>query len=181
MLPVTVNASISAPREEVYDYLADLALRPAFCDHYLKDYRLAHPRSKGVGAAARYLIDAPFGKQWMEVSIEEADPPRLIVERAHGGHNLRTKGGVTWELTRAGSGLTRVEMTSWTEAGTARERVKERLGMHRWMVRQSKTALERLRLIFEEDSGEPLAHATVAGYEPLKAPRFGASPRPVRG
>src|SRR3954447_19730950 len=110
MLPVNVQASISAPREEIYEYIADLALRPAFCDHYLKDYRLAHPRSKGVRAAARHLIDTPFGQQWVGGSIEEAEAPRLIVERAHGGHNLRTKGGVTWELTRAGSGLTRVEM-----------------------------------------------------------------------
>jgi hypothetical protein len=53
--------------------------------------------------------------------------------------------------------------------------------MHRWMNRQSKTALERLRLIFEEGAHEPLARATVAGFEPLKAPRFGESPRPARG
>lgn len=181
MLPVTVQASISAPREEIYSYVADLALRPAWCDHYLKDYRLASPRSLGVGAAARYLLDAPFGKQWLEIVVVEADEPRLIVERAHGGRNLRTKGGVTWELTRAGTGLTRVEMTAWSESYTARERFKERLGLHRWMTRQSKTALERLRLIFEEGSTEPLARATVAGFEPMKAPRFGASPRAARG
>jgi uncharacterized protein YndB with AHSA1/START domain len=181
MLPVNVHTSISASREEIYDYIADLALRPAWCDHYLKDYRLAHPRSQGKGAAARYLIDAPFGSQWMEVTIEEAERPRWIAERAHGGRNGRTKGGVTWELTRAGSGLTRVEMTAWSEAGTPRERLKERLGLHRWMTRQSRTALDRLRLIFEESSDEPLARATVAGFEPLKAPRFGASSRAVRG
>jgi uncharacterized protein YndB with AHSA1/START domain len=181
MLPVTVHAAISAEREEIYDYVVDLALRPAWCDHYLKDYRLAHPRSQGVGAAARYLIDAPFGRQWMEVEIAEAERPRLIVERAHGGRNGRTKGGVEWTLTRAGSGLTRVEMTAWTEAGTPREAFKERLGMRRWMTRQSRTALDRLRLIFEEGSGEPLARATMAGFEPLKAPRFGASSRAVRG
>jgi hypothetical protein len=181
MLPVTVQASISASREEIYDHVADLALRPAWCDHYLKDYRLAHPRSKGKGAAARYLIDAPLSSMYMEVTIVEAERPRSIVERAHGGRNLRTKGGVTWDLTRAGEGLTRVEMTTWTKAGTPREAFKERLGMHLWMTRQSKAALERLRLIFEEGSQEPLARATVAGFEPLKAPRFGESPRAVRG
>jgi hypothetical protein len=181
MLPVTVQASISASREEIYDYVVDLALRPAWCDHYLKDYRLAHPRSRGVGAAARYLIDAPLSGLYMEVTIVEAESPRRIVERAHGGRNLRTKGGVSWELTRAGAGLTRVEMTAWHDAGTPREAFKQRLGMHRWMKRQSKTALERLRLIFEEGAHEPLARATVAGFEPLKAPRFGESPRPVRG
>lgn len=181
MLPVTASTSISASREEIYDYISDLALRPAWCDHYLKDYRLAHPRSQGKGAAARYLIDAPFGKRWMEVVIEEAERPRWLAERAHGGRNLRTKGGVTWELTRSGTGLTRVEMTSWQEAGTPRERLKEHLGMHRWMARQSKVALDRLRLIFEEGSDEPLSRVTISGFEPLKAPRFGASSRAVRG
>jgi uncharacterized protein YndB with AHSA1/START domain len=181
MLPVNAQASISASREEIYDYMADLALRPAWCDHYLKDYRLVSPRSRGIGAGARYLIDAPFSRVYMEVSVIEAESPRRIVERAHGGRNLRTKGGVTWELTRAGAGLTRVEMTTWIEPGTPREAFKQRLGMQRWMQRQTKTALDRLRIIFEEGSREPLAHATVAGFEPMKAPRFGESPRPARG
>jgi len=181
MLPVTAQASISASREEIYDYVADLALRPAWCDHFQKDYRLAGPRSKGLGAAARYLLDAPLSKLYMEVTIVEAESPRRIVERAHGGRNLRTNGGVTWELTRAGSGLTRVEMTYWHEPGTPREALKQRLGMQGWMKRQTKTALERLRLIFEEGTGEPLARATLAGFEPMKAPRFGESPRALRG
>jgi uncharacterized protein YndB with AHSA1/START domain len=181
MLPVTVQASISASREEIYDAIADLALRPAWCDHYQKDFRLAHPRSVGRGAAARYFVDAPLSSQWMEVTVVEAESPRRIVERAHGGRNGRTKGGVTWELTRAAQGLTRVEMTTWTEAGTPREAFKERLGMRGWMKRQSRTALERLRLIFEEGTDEPLARATIAGFEPMKAPRFGESPRVVRG
>jgi uncharacterized protein YndB with AHSA1/START domain len=181
MLPVTVQTSISESRESIYDYVGDLALRPAWCDHYLKDYRLAHPRSSGVGAAARYLIDAPRSKLYMEVTIVEADSPRRIVERAHGGRNLRTKGGVTWELTRAGSGLTRVEMTYWHEPGTPREAFKQRLGMQGWMKRQMKTSLERLRLIFEEGTDQPLARASIGGFEPLKGPRFGESPRALRG
>ena len=181
MLPVNVQTNIAASREELYEYIVDLALRPAWCDHYLKDYRLAHPRSKGMDAAARYLVDAPFSSLYLEVTIVEAEPPRRIVERAHGGRNLRTKGGVSWELTRAGQGLTRVEMQTWIEPGTPREGLKQRLGFHGWMNRQSKTALERLRLIFEEGSGEPLARASIAGFEPMKAPRFGESPRAVRG
>jgi uncharacterized membrane protein len=181
MLPVTVQASISAPREEIYDYIADLSLRPAWCDHYLKDYRLAHPRASGVGAAARYLVDAPMSSLDLEVTIVEAESPRLIVERAHGGRNLRTKGGVSWELSRAGAGLTKVEVTTWIEPGTPREALKQRLGMQRWMSRQTKTALDRLRLIFEEGVDGPLARVTVAGFEPLKGPRFGEHPRPARG
>src|SRR3954454_16552442 len=168
MLPVTAQASISASREELYDYIVDLALRPAWCDHYLKDYRLVSPRSRGVGAGAPYLIDAPLSRLYMEVTIVEAESPRWIAERAHGGRNLRTRGGVTWELTRAGSGLTRVEMTTWHEPGTPREALKQRLGMQRWMKRQTKTALERLRIIFEEGSREPLGRATVGRLGALR-------------
>jgi uncharacterized protein YndB with AHSA1/START domain len=181
MLPVKVNTSISASREEIYAYIADLSLRPAWCDHYLKDYRLTSPRSVGVGAGARYLIDAPLSRLYMEVAVIEADSPRRIVERAHGGRNLRTKGGVTWELTRAGSGLTRVETTYWHDPGTPREALKQRLRMRGWMTRQTKTALDRLRLIFEEGSDQPLARVSVAGFEPMKGPRFGESPRALRG
>lgn len=181
MLPVTAQTTISAEREELYEYIVDLALRPAWCDHFQHDYRLAHPRSKGMGAAARYKLEAAFASLYFEVTIVEAESPRRIVERAHGGRNLRTKGGVTWELARAGHGSTRVEMTTWLEPGTPREALKQRLGFHGWMNRQSKTALERLRLIFEEGSGEPLARASIAGFEPMKAPRFGESPRAVKG
>jgi uncharacterized protein YndB with AHSA1/START domain len=181
MLPVTVHAHISASREEIFDYVADLALRPAWCDHYLTDYRLASPRSRGNGAAARYLLGAPRNKQYYEVTVVKLERPRLIVEHAHGGRNGRTNGEVSFELHRAGQGLTKVEMTTWTEAGTPREAFKERLGTRGWVGRQSKTALDRLRLIFEEGTDTPLARASIAGFEPLKAPRFGVSSRPARG
>jgi hypothetical protein len=74
-----------------------------------------------------------------------------------------------------------VEVTFAIEPGTPREAFKERFGARRWMTRQVKTALERLRLIFEEGSKEPLARATVAGWEELRAPRFGGSSRVARG
>jgi hypothetical protein len=48
-------------------------------------------------------------------------------------------------------------------------------GAARWIRRNTKIALERLRMIFEEPSEQPLARATVAGYEPAKAARFGAA------
>ena len=111
----------------------------------------------------------------------EAESPRRIVERAHGGRNLRSKGGVSWELTRAGAGLTRVEMTTWIEPGTPREALKQRLGMHGWMNRQTKTALERLRLIFEEGTGEAAGPRDGGRVRAAEGPRFGESPRAVRG
>ena len=79
MLLVTAQASISASREELYDYIVDLALRPAWCDHYLKDYRLVSPRSRGVGAGAHYMIDAPMCRLYLESSILEAESPRRVL------------------------------------------------------------------------------------------------------
>ena len=183
MVPVTVSAHISASREELFDYLVDLGARVAFCDHWMSDFRLATPEPRGRGAAARYRVDAPANKQYVETQIVEADRPRRIVETTHGGRNGRTPGQVTWELSREGRGLTRVDLTVLSdEPATPREKVKERLGgTSRWTRRQAKGALERLRLIFEEGGDGPLARVSVAGWEPQKAPRFGASPRIGRG
>lgn len=181
MIPVTVKAHISAPREEIYGFIADYAARPAWCDHFMDDYRLAHPDAVGQGAGARYLLDAPGWRHYAETTIVEAEPPRLIVERLHGGRNGRTRGEIVWELTREGGGLTGVEVKFATQPGTPREAFKEKFGSRRWTARQLKTALERLRVIFEERPAEPLARATVAGHEPLRAPRFGASSSLGRG
>ena len=181
MIPVSVHAFISAPREDLFDLVADLAVRPAWCDHFMEDFRLANPDSRGLGAGARYLMDAPGYKRYLEVTITGAERPREIVEAMHGGRNGKTRGEFVWEFSREAHGLTRVEVTFASEPGTPREAFMERFGSRGWTRRQLKIALERLRVIFEEQADGPLARATVAGYEPLRAPRYGASPRVVRG
>jgi uncharacterized protein YndB with AHSA1/START domain len=141
MRPVRAHVTISAPREQVYDFVADLAARVAWCDHYQRDYRLTRPRSSGVGAAARYQAKAPGFKTWVEVSVVEASRPRAIL---------------------------------WTEPATRLDALKESFGARGWLKRQVKTSLSRLRKIFEEQPDAPLARATIAGYEPAKAARFGS-------
>ncbi len=179
MLSVTVHAHISAPREQIYDLLADLSARPAFSDHHVKDFRLANPVPTGKGAAARYKLESPFNTHWVETTIAEAERPHRIVEATHGGRNGRTRGEIAYDLSRVSDTLTRVEMSIISEPGTPREAFKNRFGQRRWLKRQAKTSLERLRMIFEEPPSEPLARATVAGWEPSKGPRFGTSSRPV--
>lgn len=173
MVPVHVHTTIAAPREEVFDFVCDLAYRASWMDHCTSELRLADPRSDGVGAAARYRLGAPRYKPWIQTQIAEADRPRRILERLRGGRANMTEGEIVFDLTRQGRGLTRVELTIWTEPGTARERFMEKLGSRRWVRRQAKIALERLRAVFEEERDAPLARATVAGWEPQKAPRFG--------
>jgi len=173
MRPVTVSSSISASREEVFDYVADIANRVAYCDHYLREFRLTRPRSSGVGAAARFELRAPFARSWAELEIVESDPPRRIVEKGRVGRLGRTPFFFVYDFT-PGTGLTRVEVTVWSEPATRLDGFRESLGGRGWIKRQTKMALERLRLVFEERPEAPLARATVAGFEPEKAARFGA-------
>src|SRR5436305_3071409 len=168
MLPVEIYVHISAPREEIFDLISDLGVRIAWCDNYQSQYRLAYPKSAGEGAGARYLLGAPSWRKWEETMVVEADRPRRLVERTHGGRYGRSKGGIVWELESVGSGLTRVELSIWSDAGTPRERFKEKLGFRRWLRRGARASLERLRIIFEEHPDRPLARASVAGFEQLK-------------
>jgi hypothetical protein len=170
---VTVSTVISAPREEVFDFVCDLAGRPAYTDHFMRDYRLARVDPVGRGAAARFQLRAPLAKEYAELQIMEADRPRRIVEEIRVGRRGRNRSVAVYEFIVDGGGVTRVELTTYSEPATIIDRVKE-LGAAAWIRRQTKKALERLRLIFEEPPRGELKRATIAGYEPDKAPRFGA-------
>jgi uncharacterized protein YndB with AHSA1/START domain len=167
---VTVHATISAPREQIYDFVVDLAGRPAFSDHYIKDFRLARVQAVGLGAAARFKLR----NQWAELSIREADRPRRIVEELRWGRRGRNRALVVWDFSREAGGATRVDLSTLSEPATVVDRLNE-IGAAGFIKRNSKTALERLRMIFEETRERPLARVTIAGYEPAKAARFGAA------
>jgi uncharacterized protein YndB with AHSA1/START domain len=167
---VTVHTTISAPREQVYDFVVDLAGRPAFSDHYMKDLRLARVQANGQGAAARFKLRS----QWAELSIREADRPRRIVEELRWGRRGRNRALAVWDFVREAGGSTRVELSTLSEPATLVDRLNE-LGAAGFIKRNSKTALERLRMIFEETPDRPLARVTIGGYEPAKAARFGAA------
>jgi len=173
MRQVTVDVHITAPREEVFDFVGDLAGRPAWTDHYLKDYRLARPNPVGLGAAARFILRAPLAKEYVELAIVEYDRPRQIVEGARVGRRGRNRSLAVWEFSEDAGGLTHVELTTLSEPATVIDRFRE-TGAAGWVKRNTKMALERLRLVFEDPPARPLARASVAGYEPQKAARFGA-------
>ncbi len=174
MLPVTAHTVISAPRDEVFAFLADMAGRVAWTDHYLLDFHLTRPRSSGVGAAARFRIDAPRSGTWGEAMIAEIDPPRRLREEGRLGRLGRVRCFWDYELERAGSGGTRVELTFSTAPATRIDAFKESFGARGWYRRQVRTSVDRLRQVFEDEADRPFARATVSGYEPLKAARFGA-------
>jgi uncharacterized protein YndB with AHSA1/START domain len=174
MREVTVSVVISAPREEVFDFVSDLAARPAYTDHYLRDYRLARVNAVGVGAAARFRLRAPLAREYAELQVMEADRPRRIVEEVRLGRRGRNRSLALYEFTPEAGGTTRVELTTYSEPATAVDRIKE-IGAAWWIRRKTRKSLERLRKIFEEPQKEPLKRVTVAGYDPAKAARFGAA------
>jgi uncharacterized protein YndB with AHSA1/START domain len=174
MREVTVSVVISAPREEVFDFVSDLAARPAYTDHYLHDYRLARVNAVGVGAAARFRLRVPLAREYAELQVMEADRPRQIVEEVRLGRRGRNRSVALYEFTPEAGGTTRVELTTYSEPATAVDRIKE-IGAAWWIRRKTRKSLERLRKIFEEPQKEPLKRVTVAGYDPAKAARFGAA------
>ena len=173
MRPVEARIVISAPREAVFDFLTDVGNRVAWMDNFLDDYRLNRVNPVGVGAGAAFVIDSPLFPQRAENQIVEADAPRRLVERARIGRWGRTTGWTEWDLVN-NHGSTELTVTVWTEPGIRWDGFKESFGARGWFKRQVGRSLKRLRAIFEEQSDRPLARADVAGYEPLKAARYGS-------
>ena len=176
MIPVEVHTHISAPREQVFDLVADLSTRIAWAGDWMDDVRLLSPRSAGVGAGVRFRQRAPFGKRWAETQIVEADRPRRILERGRAGRLGRTPTAALWEISQAAGGVTRVSLLLTSEPTTVGGRLREGLGLRGWTKRRARRALERLRRILEEGVDRPLERVTIAGYEEFKSPRFGRSP-----
>jgi uncharacterized protein YndB with AHSA1/START domain len=175
MREVTVSTIISAPREDVFDFVCDLAGRPGFTDHYMDDYRLARVRPVGVGAAARFRLDAPMSNEYAELTITEADRPRRIIEEIRVGRRGRNRSVAVYDFTRESANVTRVELTTYSEPATMVDRFRQ-IGAAGWIRRKTRRSLDRLRAIFEEPQKEPPKRATIAGYESAKAARFGAHP-----
>jgi hypothetical protein len=60
--PVRSSVVVDRRPEEVYEYLFDIANHAEFTDHYLKDFRLTREDSLGLGAGARFRVDAPLNR-----------------------------------------------------------------------------------------------------------------------
>lgn len=180
MRALAVHTHVSAPRERIFDYLADLANHVAFSDHYLRELRLARAKSDGLGAAVRFRFARRLSRQWAELQLTRCERPRLLALEGGMGRLGRTRLAAVYELLPAAGGVTRVEMTVWTDPGTRLDALREGLGGRRWLRRRARVALRRLRRIFEEPPRGELPRTGVAGYEPAKAPRFGAPIPPRR-
>jgi uncharacterized protein YndB with AHSA1/START domain len=161
--PITVSASISRPREEVFEYLADIANHAEFTDHYLIDWHLTRENSYGKGAGARFRIKAPLSRfSWGDMTFADVQPPYRILEHGRSGKYNRVRMLGTYTLTPGPSDTTVVEYTLETEPAMLSDRLMEMFGGRSWTRRQAAKSLRRLRRILEEnrDRGQ---RATVAG------------------
>ena len=157
-----MSATIARPREEVFDYLSDIANHAEFTDHYLTDWHLLREDPKGQGAGARFRVRAPLNRfPWADTSFIEVDRPYRIVEAGRAGKFNRIRVLGTYTLTPGPGNTTRVEFTNETEPGTRVDRVLEKLGARPWLRRQNRKAMRRLKAILE-DGEQRGRRATVA-------------------
>jgi uncharacterized protein YndB with AHSA1/START domain len=165
--PVTATIVIDKRPDEVFAYLEDVANHAEFTDHYLKDFRLTREDSIGLGAGARFKVDAPFNRfSWADITIIEAERDRRIVQRGRTGKFNRVRLISTYELEPA-AGSTEVSLTTETETPKLpSDRIMDALAKG-WFKRKQRKALKRLRAILEEDR-ERGARATIAAGGPRK-------------
>jgi uncharacterized protein YndB with AHSA1/START domain len=149
--PVVVSTTIARPREQVFEYLADLANHAEFTDHYLTDWHLTREDSYGQGAGARFRAKVPANRfSWGDTTFIEVDRPFRIVEAGRGGKFNRVRTLGTWTLTPGPGNTTKVEFVTETEPATRVDRLLESLGARPWLRRKNRRALKRLRAILEE-------------------------------
>jgi uncharacterized protein YndB with AHSA1/START domain len=162
MDPVSVSIIIDRPREEVFEYLADIANHRQFTDHFLDDWHLTREDPYGQGAGARFRVKIPLARfNWADATFVEVEPPRRIVEAGRAGKYNRVRTLTTYTLDRGPGGTTRVELVTETDPATLSDRLGEMLGARAWFRRQNGRALRRLRSIMEEGRGAG-PRATVA-------------------
>ncbi|GAC1440454.1 MAG: hypothetical protein NVSMB51_19730 [Solirubrobacteraceae bacterium] len=163
MDPVHVSIVVARPREEVFAYLADIANHAEFTDHFMTEWHLTREQTVGVGAGARFRVNAPMNRfGWAGIRFAHIEAPRLIVEEGRAGKFNRIKTLSIYTLEPGAGGTTRVELSTETEPATISDRIIESLGARGWFKRQNRKALRRLRRILEENEGRGVK-PTIAG------------------
>jgi uncharacterized protein YndB with AHSA1/START domain len=163
MGPVSAEVEIDVPRRRAFEAIADLALRPAFTDHFVTDFHLTRIESTGVGAGARFRFAVGLRSVWADTTIAEVDEPYRIVEHGRCGRANRIPSITLWELTEGPGSLAKVRVSYWTEPLSSVDRRLELLTAASILYeRRWREAMRRLRDLLE--SGELGSHrVAVAG------------------
>jgi uncharacterized protein YndB with AHSA1/START domain len=163
MGPVSAEVEIDVPRERVFETIGDLAVRPAFADHFLSHFHLTRIESRGVGAGARFKVEAPLRSVWMDTTIVELEEPHRIVERGRGGRANRIPAHTVWELTEGPGSLTSVRLSHWTGPGNVDRALEILSAASVWQERGWRRALHRLRDGLESGALESRRIAVAGG------------------
>jgi uncharacterized protein YndB with AHSA1/START domain len=109
MDPVSAHIVIDRPREEVFDYLADIANHAEFTDHWLTEWRLTRVDSYGRGGKfnrnktwTTWTLEPSGSATRVEVTTETE--PALITDRIMEGVLLK-RGWTKRKLAKALSRL----------------------------------------------------------------------------
>ena len=143
---------IARPREEVFDYLADIANHAEFTDHFLKDWHLTREellRARGGRALSRRQCRSTASPGPTRPSSRSTRRTG-IVEQGRAGKYNRIKVNTEYRLLEGAGDTTRVELTSETEPALVTDRLLEKLGARGWLRRQNRRALRRLQAILED-------------------------------
>ncbi len=163
MDPVKLTTTIDRPRDEVFEYLADIANHAEFSDHFLVDWHLTREDSYGEGAGARFRVMLPMSRAaYGEATLTEVQAPQRLVTTGSGGRYNRVSTRNTWTLEPEGNG-TRVEFVTESDPSTPPDRLMETaLRARSFAKRKHARALKRLRSILESDQDRG-GRATVSG------------------
>ena len=164
MEPVTLKTTIARPREEVFEYLADVANHEEFSDHCMVDWHLTREDSYGRGAGARFRVKSRFDRfSYGDITFSELTPPARIVATGRSGRFNRIRTRSTWTLEEDGPDRTKVTFqTQSTPVLKSDELMEKFLRVRAAATRCHERALERLRSILESGEGRG-EHTTVAG------------------
>jgi uncharacterized protein YndB with AHSA1/START domain len=174
-MDVSHSTTIERPREEVFEYLADIANLPEYTDHFLGGFHLTREESYGRGAGVRFKVRQRFNRfSDGDFTYAEVDSPRRIVARGRSGKYNRVRWLAVWELEATGPRTTRVDFSLSTQPPLLSDRLAEAMGAAARHRRGWRRALKRLRAILE-DGRERGQRATIAG-----GPRKPATGTPIR-
>jgi hypothetical protein len=148
---LNTSTTIARPREEVFEYLADVANHAEFTDHHLVDWHLLREDSYGLGAGARFRIKVPLNRfSWADMTIAELTAPYRIVLHGRGGKFNRIRMLGVYTMSPGPGGTTRIEYSFETDPRLPSDRLLEAFGGARSLRRQTAKSLRRLRSVLEE-------------------------------
>jgi uncharacterized protein YndB with AHSA1/START domain len=160
--PISASVTLSRSRDDVFNYLVDIANHAEFTDHYLTQWHLTRVDSVGQGAGARFRMNLPFNRfSWADMSFTEVQTPYKIVAIGREGKFNRIETYASWVLSPTAGG-TRVDYTFETSPVLLSDKLMESLGARRRLSRDIRKSLRRLSRILEED-GARGKRTTVGG------------------